>query len=52
MVQDSKYVGQIVNDINNWGGIINGDFETLQGILDINYDNELSPKNVTIKNQG
>ena len=28
--QDSKCFGQIVNSINNWGQIVDGDLDTLQ----------------------
>ena len=52
MVQESKNVGQIVNSINNRGQIVDGDLETLQGLLDTDDDNDLTPRNVPVNNQG
>lgn len=52
MVQKSKNVGNVFNSINNRGKIYDGNFETLQGILDIDNDNEPAPQNIPVNNQG
>ena len=51
MVQQIKDVGQIIKIINNLGIIADGNLETLQGIIDIDDDDNQSYKILPVINQ-